>query len=61
MITWPFACLTTSKCELLQTFQNNFLKIKNIMIRNNCDEPNNITLVGWVNKAFDETKHQTWG
>jgi hypothetical protein len=23
------------------------------------NEPNNITLVDWVNKAFDQTKHQT--
>jgi len=54
-----FACLTTSKCELPQTFQNNLLKIKNVMVKNNCNEPNNITLVDWVNKAFDQTEHQT--
>jgi hypothetical protein len=46
MIFTHFAGLTTSKCELPQAFQNNILKIKNVMTRNNCNEPNNITLVG---------------
>ncbi len=54
-----FACLTTFECELHQGFQNNILKLKIVMVRNKCNEPNNITLVGQVNKAFDQTKHQT--
>ncbi len=47
--------LTTFRCELFQTFQNNILKKNNVLVRNNYSEPNKVTLARWVNKAMEET------